>query len=293
MPVPLDFQFSQGCLQDYVDCPRLFQLRYLLRVAWPAVEAEPLLENERRRKMGELFHHLVHQSMLGVPLERLSRLAAGSRLGGTELETWWQNYLAFAGTMRKEGRSLQTLPEISLAGSLCGARLTAKYDALLLEGGPDDLSITILDWKTSRQRPRQDWLAGRLQTRVYLFLVVQAGAFLAGKKPLSPSQVEMVYWFAGFPNLPERFTYSAHQYDQDGVYLGDLIQGLQSAREEDFTACANPQTCRFCVYRSLCERGVEAGDLSKAGMEPAPPLEEPANETELDLDFDQIAEIEF
>jgi hypothetical protein len=46
--LPLDFQFSQGSLQDYVDCRRRFQLRYLDQLAWPAVEAEPLLEHEQR-----------------------------------------------------------------------------------------------------------------------------------------------------------------------------------------------------------------------------------------------------
>ena len=39
--LPDDFHFSQGSLQDYVDCQRRFQLRYLMKLAWPAVDAEP------------------------------------------------------------------------------------------------------------------------------------------------------------------------------------------------------------------------------------------------------------
>ena len=42
--LPADFHFSQGSLQDYVDCPRRFQLRYMMKLAWPAVEAEPAVE---------------------------------------------------------------------------------------------------------------------------------------------------------------------------------------------------------------------------------------------------------
>ncbi|MCP4541151.1 MAG: PD-(D/E)XK nuclease family protein, partial [Chloroflexi bacterium] len=66
MTLPADFQFSQASLQDYVDCPRRFQLRYVLRVAWPAPEAEPVLENERYLQQGAAFHRLVHQHALGL-----------------------------------------------------------------------------------------------------------------------------------------------------------------------------------------------------------------------------------
>ena len=41
-----DFRFSQGSLQDYVDCQRRFQLRYVVNQSWPDVQAEPLMELE-------------------------------------------------------------------------------------------------------------------------------------------------------------------------------------------------------------------------------------------------------
>ena len=45
--LPEGFRFSQSSLQDYVDCRRRFQLRYLQNLAWPALQSEPALENER------------------------------------------------------------------------------------------------------------------------------------------------------------------------------------------------------------------------------------------------------
>jgi len=39
MSLPTGFRFSQASLQDYVDCPQRFQLRYLAALQWPAVEA--------------------------------------------------------------------------------------------------------------------------------------------------------------------------------------------------------------------------------------------------------------
>ena len=56
MPLPANFRFSQASLTDYLDCPRRFQLRYLLEQAWPAVESEPLLERERLAELGRRFH---------------------------------------------------------------------------------------------------------------------------------------------------------------------------------------------------------------------------------------------
>ena len=48
--LPGSFIFSQSSLQYYFDCPRRFQLRYIEHLAWPAVETEPVLENERRQQ---------------------------------------------------------------------------------------------------------------------------------------------------------------------------------------------------------------------------------------------------
>ena len=46
--------------------------------------------------------------------------------------------------------------------------------------------------------------------------------------------------------------------------------------------------CSFCVYRSLCDRGVEAGEMGASEDD----LDE-EKALEIDLDFEQIAEIEF
>jgi hypothetical protein len=45
--------------------------------------------------------------------------------------------------------------------------------------------------------------------------------------------------------------------------------------------------CRFCVYRSLCERGTAAGSLDDVDYRDF------ETEIEVDLDFEQIAEIEY
>ena len=84
------FTFSQSSIQDYFDCPRRFQLRYIEHLAWPAVETEPVLENERRQQEGQLFHRMVQQHLVGLPVEKLTRLA-----NSPDISRWWENYLNY------------------------------------------------------------------------------------------------------------------------------------------------------------------------------------------------------
>ena len=276
MTLPPDFQFSQASLQDYVDCPRRFQLRYVLRLAWPALEAEPALENERYLQQGAAFHRLVHQHALGLPPDQLSRTVTDE-----DLRRWWHNYLAAP----PAGLPASRYPEIVLSAPLSGHRLLAKYDLVAVDAGRQAI---IVDWKTYRKRPRRAWLVGRLQTRVYPYLLVRAGAHLNMGQPLQPGQLEMIYWFADFAAAPERFAYDAAQYEADGTYLAALIEEIARLEDEDFTLTAQERHCRYCAYRSLCQRGISAGAFAEAEDE-----REAGDEFDISFDLEQIAEIEY
>ena len=82
---------ARASLQDYADCRRRFQLRYLQRVAWPAIQAEPARENERHIQRGERFHRLAQQYLVGVPEAGLTRMAEADE--DENLQRWWQNFL--------------------------------------------------------------------------------------------------------------------------------------------------------------------------------------------------------
>ena len=271
-----DFLFSQASLQDYVDCPWRFYLRRVRSLAWPAIAAEPALEHERHLLLGSEFHHLIHQRELGIPVEQLSSVIDDPNLTG-----WWKNYLECGPS---EVPQLHH-PEIVLSASVSGYRLVAKYDLLAMDPGHQ---AVILDWKTYRQRRGRSWLDQRLQTRVYPYVLVQAGAHLNEGQTLAPPQVEMVYWFAGFPRDPERFLYGEERYEEDGAYLGSLIEEVAGLGEDEFQRTADEERCKFCSYRSLCQRGATAGDFLQMDEE-----REGEEDLEIFLDFDQIAEIEF
>lgn len=282
MTLPDNFQFSQGSLQDYVDCRRRFQLRYLERRAWPALQTEPAIEAERHMRLGALFHRLVQAYLLGVPAESLAAL-----IQDEDLERWWEHYLQhmedLTGFQKLPGLELH--PEISLSAPLGNYRLVAKYDLVTFQ--PDG-NATIFDWKTSHRQPKTTWLAERLQTRVYPYLLVQAGAYLNKEGPLQPGKVAMVYWYADHPSQPVRFDYSQADYQKDAEYLLGLVESIQRAEDGQFPLTNDMRRCAYCVYRSLCDRGVKAGELGdfEEGLEEGESFD-------FELDFEQIAEIAF
>ena len=267
---------SQSSLQDYVDCARRFQLRYLERLTYPAVESEPALENEKHQQEGEYFHRLVQQHLIGIPAEQIAKLA-----NTVNLQRWWENFLNAKDLSGFREADLTGLyPEATLSAPLGNYRLLAKYDLIAIGTG----KATIYDWKTYRKRPRDEWLAARMQTRVYRALLVHAGAHLNNGKSFDPEQIEMVYWFADFPNEPARFTYTSAQYKRDWDTLVKLADEIHSASSHPLTD--DRTKCSYCSYRSYCDRGVRAGDVEQAEAETE--AEELFN-----VNFEQIGEIAF
>lgn len=251
MPLPDGYVFSQTSLQDYVDCPRRFQLRHIGRCRWPAPETADALEFERRMDRGSAFHRLMRQLHTGLPAEVLEPVAKSDPC----LSRWWSNYVH---TPPHELPDEVRLAETTLSAGVGTYRVEARYDLL---AGKREGRWVIVDWKTGQSRSRRTWLAQRMQTRIYPLVLVQAGATLNGNVPVSPDQVEMLYWFAEFPLQPERFDYSPKKLADDSAFLGQLIREIDGRSEDIFPLTENEPLCQYCVYRSLCHDNVQAGPL--------------------------------
>ena len=265
---------SQSSLQDYMDCAQRFKLRYLDRLSYPAAETEPTIENEKHQQEGEYFHRLLQQYFIGIPAEQIAKFA-----NTVNLQRWWENFQKSKDLMDIKGMpGLYT--EATLSAPLGKHRLLAKYDLIAVQNG----KAVIYDWKTYRKRPRNEWLSARMQTRVYRALLVQAGAHLNSGKPFEPEQIEMIYWFADFPDEPARFPYNSAQFQRDWDTLVKLSDEVASASSYPLTE--DRQKCLFCTYRSYCERGIRAGDVEQAEAE----MEA---EELFDVNFEQIGEIAF
>jgi hypothetical protein len=275
--LPASFRFSQASLQDYVDCQRRFQLRYVLMQPWPALITDSPHEFEEHVQRAADLHRLAHQYHLGAEAglepERLAETIADPELLG-----WWQTFLAHPPPGLPQALRR---PEVVLTAPLAGYRLLAKVDLLAAEPG----RLVVVDWKTVRRKPPRAVLARRLQTRVYRCLAVDAGAAFFGGQPPAPEQVEMLYWFATDRGRVERFAYDADQHAADRAYLADLIAEISAHQEPIWPLTSDVGQCRFCNYRSLCERGVRAGIFAEleVDIEPLP----------IEIDLEQIAEIEY
>ncbi|MFN2228272.1 MAG: PD-(D/E)XK nuclease family protein [Anaerolineae bacterium] len=274
MTLPETFQFTQGNLQDYVECQRRFQLRYVLMQPWPALITGSPAAYEQHVERGAALHRLAHQLFRGIEPERLSET-----IHDETLASWWQTFLR---------RPPLDLPqairraETVLAAPVAGHRLVAKYDLIAVQPGQ---RLVIVDWKTARRQPRRSELARRLQTIVYRYLAVEAGAELNEGHPPEPDQVEMIYWFAQSHGETERFAYDDSQHESARAYLGDLVSQVTAHTEPIWPLTTDESRCRFCNYRSLCERGVRAGFFDE--------FEEDALPFEESINLEQIAEVEF
>lgn len=273
MNLPDDFVYSQSSLQDYVDCRRRFLLRYVLHLSWPAAVTEPEAERERFLRLGNSFHRMIQQHILGIPEEIL-----GAQLT-VDLSRWWENYLRFPVVGLPDMRRA----EVMVSAPLDGRRLEAKFDLLAIDPGE---RAVIVDWKTSRRRPSPQSLTDRLQSKVYPFLLVQTAQDVGFGARILPEQIEMIYWFADFPQEPHRFTYSRAQFQTDERALTALVDEIERLEEQEFNRTTEEARCNYCPYRSLCRRGTSAGEYRAWN-------EDVEEKIEMDFDFDQIAEIEF
>jgi CRISPR/Cas system-associated exonuclease Cas4 (RecB family) len=234
-------------------------------------------------QFGAAFHRLVQRYLVGVPAERLSAMLASGSSGGVDLRRWWKNFLQFSNIAPIQ----EQLVETTLSAPLGKYRLLAKYDLIRWQQGAGS-RVTIYDWKTSQQMPSRQWLEARLQTRIYPYLLVQAGNLIPGQDQVAPEQIRMVYWFTEMPREPQIFSYSNSQHQADHAYLVGLVAEIEALKEDEFHLTLDEAKCKFCTYRSLCDRGTAAGMVA-----PGEFLDSIEEGADFDLDFDQVAEIEF
>jgi len=267
-------QFGQGSLQDYADCPRRYQLRYLLTQLWPAILSGSPREADLHMQRGADFHRLMHQRYAGVAPSQLADAIEGDGV----LRRWWGTYLRHPPS---DVPSALLRPEAVLSAPVAGHRLLARLDLLAIEPGVRAVAV---DWKTSRRKPARPVLAQRLQTRVYRYLLVAAAPTIEGQRPLAAEQAEMVYWFCESDGAMERFPYTADQYAADRTYLCALIREIVGRQEDIWPLTADEGRCHCCSYCSLCERRAS----------PAFSYDELDTDLgEQEIDIEQIAEVAF
>ncbi len=246
--------YSQHSLQDYIECPLRYKLRYLDEMAWPAARTDDQLQNEHHTQQGVEFHRLVQQFIVGIPVDILQ-----ASIRDPLVLEWWQAFMsarqAFPVSIDEQAGRIR-MAEHTITGQLAGQHLVAKVDLLVVQPGE---KIWIFDWKTGNKPLRYSHLLDRIQTRVYMYMSVEAGTRWNNGQPFPADQVEMIYWQAADPHELIRIPYSTERFQQDQDQLTRLIETIEGEPEDGFFRTAEERNCRFCNYRSFCERGFIPG----------------------------------
>ena len=157
-------------------------------------------------------------------------------------------------------------PEITLSAPLGEHRLIAKFDLIAIEPGGAGRDRGLEDLGQAPQAGLADPAAPDARYRDPL---VRAAWPWNHGQPLRPEQIEMIYWFANFPDEPERLRYDATQFEADGRYLMEMAAKITQREDEVFPLTDDLRRCLFCVVPLAVPPRVEAGDLDAADTDTA------------------------
>lgn len=253
----LPLRLSQGHLNLLATCPRKFQHTYLEQLSAPT---DP--EQLERQTQGSLFHLLMQQWQLGLPVEPLLQQ-------DPQLQRWFTAFMTAAPEIlmldSTEGRVLRQ-SEHTRTLEVEGYLITVVYDLLLLnESSQSQRQAKILDWKTYPRPRKTQWLEQNWQTRLYPFVLAETSHYM-------PEQISMVYWFfqsrGQQAEVPEpqslKLAYDREKHEQTRQDLIALLTQLTGwlaryQQGEPFPQLrAEAEQCSQCNYAVRCDRLADA-----------------------------------
>jgi len=243
--LPAGFQFSQSSLTDFDTCRRLFYLRWVERLEWPALAGEA----GEGLSLGQRFHRLMRQHFVGIDVGGV----VASDEPGSPLRAWWEAFQSYPPELPAGGR----YAELVLSAPLDQYRLVAKCDLLAVDAGR---RAAIVDWKTGARLPLAHY-EGNWQSCIYPYLLAEAGAPYWDALPPPAAAIEMIYWFAEQPTAPIRLGYDAAAHAANYRRLAEAIAYIAALPAGAFSACEVERTCARCVYQGYCLRGAGAGEM--------------------------------
>ncbi len=232
-------RLSAHNLREFDRCPRAFALQYKANRFWPAPDPVP----SKHMELGQAFHRIVHQKFLGLnPLIE--------NLNSPDLKALWQKYTLspYSGSEEKS----RVWSEQNLHVTLDGVGFLARFDRLVRNEG----NWTILDWKTGKIDPVK--LAGDWQTKLYPFILAEAGSVLNDGEEIEPSKIRMIYWEGSTGISHDRFSYDEGKHEVLRSEFEEKVRQVSKPFDEekadDPNFPRNPKHCKKCGYDSLCNR---------------------------------------
>lgn len=248
--------YSATALHDFQQCHRRYELKYHQRQPWPAPHAEPLSMYDLQQQRGQVFHRLVERYYLGIDPELL-----GANIEDDTVHSWWLTFLQQAPAPRDLPGQLSA--ETRLSTEIQGYRFDVLYDLLHID--PEHRKLTIFDWKTTPRLPKIDERKQAIQTQLYLVVAGQLRHQFLGPDAVF-EDIRMVYWFPEHPHSAISITYSSNLHTQYTQVVLDTVTAIEQhyTQPSPWPLTENLRTCQHCVYRSLCERGIQGGEEAEA-----------------------------
>jgi len=265
--------FSARSMQDFLECPRRFELRYMLQQSWPAPVTEPVLLYEERIRVGNEFHRIIQKYLIGIELNRLLGASVSP-----EIDQWLNAFHSFF-TQLQFRTYFSELP------------LIMPFNNMFFRGVVDfaglksDNKLLIADWKTTFHPRRKDTILKSIQSILYPFMIFECRDTVFPGWKGKPEDLKMIYWFADQPEEVISLDYSQKIHKKNSEILNMLVETIGQTEPGSFQKTDDTKKCIYCEYRSLCERGDKAG-----------PIHELEDEIDLDLlitglNFDDVMEI--
>ncbi|HIK16826.1 MAG TPA: PD-(D/E)XK nuclease family protein [Leptolyngbyaceae cyanobacterium M33_DOE_097] len=244
---PYRLHLSQTQLNLLSVCPRKYQHTYLEQLGL-SLDAD----QQEKRQLGEQFHQLMQQHLLGLNIEPLLQAEPA-------LVDYFQAFLRSQSEIVPTEADAYRQSECSVSIEFQGYLLTAVYD-LLITGLAE---ARILDWKTYPKPLQARKLIENWQTRLYLFVLAEASGY-------EPEQLSMTYWFfqaAGDREAQKlHLPYSKKQHEQTYADLTQQLDQLTLWLEQynqgvDFPQVPTASTyCPSCHFAVRCDRPIPASE---------------------------------
>jgi PD-(D/E)XK nuclease superfamily len=239
-------RLSQGHLKTLQECPRKFEYIYL-----KSLSTLPLIDQQQTMEFGSIFHRLLHQQELGMPIEPFlaTNPALESAMHG--LQKAAPHLFLREPQIKRHSEEVRTF-------QLGEYLFTAIYDLLLLGE-----TAQIIDWKTYGRPAKANQLDHDWQTRLYLYALVVTSDY-------QPPKISFTYWFVqNQPPQSVTFHYSVEQHHQTHQEISGLLSQLTSwlATGEPFPQVVlTSPLCEKCPFAARCQRSPLAQDNQLSGQ---------------------------
>ena len=230
--------FSQLSLTVYDNCPLKFRRRYLDGLYWPADWSGNISQKQMVEK-GRKFHLLAQRYY-----ERGENI--DTNYISEELRGWFAELKNF----RPYNNTDKFSPEHELRVNKDNIKLVAKYDLLYID--KENENLIIYDWKTNNKKFDNKKLKENLQTRVYLYILAEAGSFYYLEDESSFDKMSIIYWNPRYPKQSVKINYNQEKFAADKRFLKNKIKEIRNLNYEDFKKTSNEKICKFCEYRPIC-----------------------------------------